>query len=541
MAIRRLLGADDSVERIDAILESESTVQESYKSCEEKKRMKAQSIDSGCSISDLRVVAVLLFVILNLAVFLLRLVSVWHYGSFFPTTGSEAPMIYSVWKRMHNLPVYEAPFTYPFSLSLYNYLFYDTYAAFLKLFGIWDAEIMTRGRLFTSVFAIMGAIAQWKLVQNTLNLRGVRSVLSLVFALGLWICTSAIRTWPLTIRPDLGAVALVMVALWMVVRQQRFGFAYAGVFFYLAWSFKQSVVLALVGVCLFLLFEKRWRDLSLLAGVCAALTAVTLLLGTPEYRFGILMAVRFVKNWSVAHAFNYAAPFVIANAYWIAAPIALLLAARGRRIDSTIRLLTTVFAISMVAGLVAMTKEGASDNYLLEAFVAGSTLLQLAVFTVPGRLVSALVLFGCILPAIQVATVPTGRYRHRFGTVGIANEAEYADAVALRDRLALMKKPIFTTDEIFSLPWISTGNRAPAFVTDKWVHAATQDLYRDGGLEGMLQRGEFPTVMLNSSNLQYLKSLNPKYEKVGQAFESDTLYSIYAIDTRVPDPNSSAR
>src|ERR1035441_8311389 len=103
--------------------------------------MKNLSKETGVGISDLGVAAVLLFVILNLAVFFIRLVSVWHYGSLFPTTGSESPMIYSVWKRMHDLSVYEWPFTYPFSLSLYNYLFYDTYAAFFKLVGIWDADI----------------------------------------------------------------------------------------------------------------------------------------------------------------------------------------------------------------------------------------------------------------------------------------------------------------------------------------------------------------------------------------------------------------
>lgn len=491
--------------------------------------MKHLSRSLNLGISDFRVAAVVVFVILNLAVFLIRLVSVWHYGALFPTSGVEAPMIYSVWKRMHHLPVYEWPFAYPFSLSLYNYLFYDTYAAFLKLAGVRDAGIMTWGRLFTPIFALMGAIAQWKLVQSHLNLRGVRSLLSLVFAVGLWFGTSAIRMWSLTIRPDVAAIALVMAALCMVVWQPRFGFAGAGVFFYLAWSFKQSVVLAFAGVCLFLLLNKHWRSLFAIIAGFAALIAATLLLGTPEYRFSILVAPRLVREWSVLHAFHYAAPFVLANAYWILAPIALLLATGKRRGDDAVRLLMTVLVISLVAGLAAMTKEGAADNYLFEAFVAGSTLLQVAVFTAPGRLISFLVLLGCVLPAIQCAIVPTGRYRHRFGTVRIANAAEYADAVELRKSLASMKKPIFTTDGIFSLPWISTDDHAPAFVIDPHFHDATRALYYHGGIEGMLQRGEFPTVMLDSTDLQYLKSLNTNYKKVEEVRESDRQWSIYVL------------
>jgi hypothetical protein len=241
------------------------------------------------------------------------------------------------------------------------------------------------------------------------------------------------------------------------------------------------------------------------------------------------VAPRLVREWSVLHAFHYAAPFVLANAYWILAPIALLLATGKRRGDDAVRLLMTVLVISLVAGLAAMTKEGAADNYLFEAFVAGSTLLQVAVFTAPGRLISFLVLLGCVLPAIQCAIVPTGRYRHRFGTVRIANAAEYADAVELRKSLASMKKPIFTTDGIFSLPWISTDDHAPAFVIDPHFHDATRALYYHGGIEGMLQRGEFPTVMLDSTDLQYLKSLNTNYKKVEEVRESDRQWSIYVL------------
>ncbi len=69
------------------------------------------------------------------------------------------------------------------------------------------------------------------------------------------------------------------------------------------------------------------------------------------------------------------------------------------------------YAVALAGGLVAMAKVGAWDHYLLEAFVAGSTLLQLAVFTAPGRLASALVLFGCVQPAIQLIAAPAGTHR----------------------------------------------------------------------------------------------------------------------------------
>jgi len=68
--------------------------------------------------------------------------------------------------------------------------------------------------------------------------------------------------------------------------------------------------------------------------------------------------------------------------------------------------------------------------------------MQLAVFTVPGRLVTSLVLFGCIQPATQIAGAAIG-YHHtgKRDMAAIATASEYADAVVLRDQLATMKRP----------------------------------------------------------------------------------------------------
>lgn len=488
-------------------------------------------------ISDFRVAAVLVFVILNLAVFIIRLISVLHYGSLF-TDGSDASVIYPVWKGVHNLPVYEWPLAYPFSVTVYNYLFYYTYAFYLKVVGESGSGILTWGSLFTPVFIIVGAIAQWKLVQKLLDLRGARSLLSLFFALGLWSCTSIVRYWACAIRPDVAAVALVMVALCMVIRQPRFGFAYTGVLFYLAWSFKQSVVLALIGVCLFLLFHKRWLDLSVLITVFATLIVATMLLGTPEYRYNILVAPRVMSFFSFQWALQIAPKSILANAYWILAPIALLLSAFTRRVDHAIRVLTSVLVVALLVGLFGMARKGAWDNYLLEAFVAGSTLLQIAIFTVPGRLINALVLLGCMQPAIQVATVPSGAYQHRFGTVGIATAAEYADATALRDRLASMKKPIFSDDRILSLPWYSNDNHAPALIIEPLFHEAMRAKCPNGCIEGMLQKGEIPTVLLPSSGDSYQNSLSQNYKKISEVRYLDRQWSIYALNDGVRGSDS---
>jgi hypothetical protein len=522
--------------------------------------------DSARTLTPRRSAAVLGFFALNLAVYLIRIVSVWRYGALFCPTAAESPMIDSVWRCMNHRPVYTWPFTFPFSLSLYNYLFYHAYAAALTLIGAGNAAILTWGRQLTLLFALAGAVAQWRLVRALLDLRGARSALSLTLAVGLWLCTSLVKYWALVIRPDMAAAALAMMALWVAVRQPRFAFAYAGLLLYLAWAFKQSAVLTLAALCLWLAGNKRWRDLSLLAAVFATLAAATLLTGTPEYRFNILVAPSIVKGFAfglpwIFRALGTGLSAIFLNLYWVAAPFVLLCTPNGQRVPSFPRpfhpglrqgwestplsfsqingLLPTVFAITLVLGIAGMGKVGGTSNYLFEAFVAGSTLLQLAVFTIPGRWVTALVLFGCIQPAVQIVSTAIG-YHHpgKRDRIVIATAAEFAQAVDLRDRLATMKKPIFTTDEAFQIPWYSAENGAPVFAVDPNFQEAARAREENGGIEGLLQRGEIPTVLLAPNDLVYLKSLNPHYRKVGESLQQEIPYSIYEFDT---GPALSAR
>jgi hypothetical protein len=498
---------------------------------------------SDCTLSRFGIAAVLSFAILNLAVFVLRAVSVCKYGSLFSTSSGEFLMIYSIWKGMHHLPVYEWPFRFPFSLTLYNFLFYKLYAAVFSLIGVYDSDIETCGRLFTSLFSVVGAFAQWRLVRNRLDLRGTRSAVSLIFALGLWFSTSMVRYMGLTIKPDLPAAALVMIAFWMVLRPSRFGFALAGTFFYLAWSFKQSAVLTLTAVCLFLLFQKRWRDLSILVAVFAVLTGASILLGTPEYRFSALVAPRLIHSaFSFPVLWRALAHPLAMDMFWILAPITLLAASRARPVDKTVSLTITVFLLAFLAALAGMGTPGAADNYLFEAFVAATTLFQIALFTAPARMVGFLVLIGCIQPALQIAMLPTGRTT--FGTVQIANAAEYANAVAVRARLAQLKKPIFTTDQSFSLPWISTDDHPPAFIIDHFFFGATPGRPENGGFNGMLQRGEVPTVILDTGS-PYEKVLSPNYVKTGSflhqgvPYNQGVHYDIYTTATQATAANPS--
>jgi hypothetical protein len=504
-------------------------------------------------LSRLRIAAVLLFAFLNLGVFFLRAASVRHQGRLFFTNGGDALVLYPVWKVMHHLPAYGWPLAYPFTLSLYNYLFYYAYGIFLRLIHAPDAATITRGGLLTLFFVLLGAAAQWSVVRRYLSLRGAGSALAFLFALSLWVCTSLVGSWPFTVRPDLAAVALVMCALAVVLNRSglnhpelaRPSFTYlcAGVLFYLAWSFKQSDVLALAAVCVYLLLDRQWKAFAQLAGVFALLAALTLFVGSPAYRYNTLTAPA-VSAFSLAHLLDIAPKYLAANLYWVLAPLALIsssgvksLDGTGslggiRSLDRTLRLLCMVLLFGLVFGVAAMDKVGALDNYLFEALAAGSTLLILAAWKAPGKLVTALILFGCIQPAYQVLAMPSGtEHPHRLGIVRLATPRQYDQAVALRDRLAVMPKPLFTTSALFSLPWFSSNGQAPALVVDHIYHDATRSQCANGCVEGMLARGEIPTVMIHSTgDDNYRASLNPHYRAVAEMPYLGTNWTLYSYD-----------
>jgi hypothetical protein len=335
----------------------------------------------------------------------------------------------------------------------------------------------------------------------------------------------------------MAAAAVVMVALWVIARQPRFCFTYAGILLYVAWSFKQSEVLAFAGICLWLLLSKMWREVAIMVAVFAALVIATLFMGGTEYLFSILAAPQMVKGFSLdfpwlLHALGSGLTAIFLNLYWVVAPFVLIAASGGaRRFGSALRMLLAVFIVAMIAGLAGMGKVGGTSNYLFEAFIAGSTMLQIVVFFAPGNVVTSLVLFGCLQPALQIAGVAIGYHQPgKRDTVQIANDEEYAAAVALRDRLATMKKPMFTTLGPFQLPWISSTSDAPALVIDPNFQNAAQSRELNGGIDGMLQRGEIPTVMLAPRDLDYLKSLSPNYRKVDEFTLQGVIYSIYTYN-----------
>ena len=96
---------------------------------------------------------------LDLVVLAIRLADVASLGRLF-LFPAEGPVLYAIWKVGHGHPLYEFPFRPPFTLTLYNFLFYRTYAAIFSVLRIGTDAVPIAGRWITLVFAALGAVGQ---------------------------------------------------------------------------------------------------------------------------------------------------------------------------------------------------------------------------------------------------------------------------------------------------------------------------------------------------------------------------------------------
>ncbi len=78
-------------------------------------------------------------------------------------------------------------------------------------------------------------------------------------------------------------------------------------------------------------------------------------------------------------------------------------------------------------------------------------------------------------------------------------------------------------------------------IASSLFYDATKYRCQNGYIEGMLQKGEIPTVMISPDDMLYQKSLNSRYEKVGEAYHQGKQYDIYAFRNNDANVDSLVR
>lgn len=463
--------------------------------------------------------AAALLVALNAVVQGERLRSVLASYRLFITEGGEGPHIYAIWRLLHGFPLYQWPQREPYALTLYNALFYHSYAGVLGAFGVDGPAILLAARLITLAAALAGAVTSaalmLRLLPPDLRSREVRATVVL-FAAVLWLGTNFASWWPLSIRPDVAAMVFATLGLTLVIRalsHSRSGAALmaASVLFFVAWGFKQTVVLTFAGTLVYLMFSPRWkRDLPALALPFVALAALAVGAGGATYRFNILTA------GTAGHILPSQALAIFARVFaqnalvWVLPLVLGALAVWSRMCGSGTaapvveadRLLATVFAVTLFGGLVALGRESANENQLYEAYLSGGLIAARGIAVLVARAapaprrvgVAAAVLLSLPMLAFPAAQIA---FPDRFGVTHLASPADLERKRALAERLPEYPKPLFIVDDVLAQPWNANAGRYPAFVLDVyWTALAERDgLLPHGMVEGLIRGGRFRTVV----------------------------------------------
>lgn len=467
----------------------------------------------------------LLTVVVHAAVLVARVISTIHFSALMPVP-IEGPGIYAIWKVQHGYPLYEWPTRPFFGLTLYNFLFYVTYAWILRLVGVTSAALPVGTHLLTIVFTAIGAVAQYVATLIVLRRVDVRVDRGFVAATSflIWFGAGVIGRWALVARADVAAIALAVTALALILASldgpSLVPVATAGVVFYLAWAFKQSVVGILAGVCVFELFVRRSLRCTLAIAVpFALLCLITLVAGGAAYRFNILEAPRLTQAVIPWLAIYWYRSIAIPNVpVWLAAGAGVLAwSRRSRRTDprwhdAALTLVVCTIVTTFPLDVLLLAKGGSSLNHTFESWVVTALFAVVAfsigaaapnarprMYAMAAASMIAPLAFGLLMlnggpsPWLQAMTTVAAYDAPRFG-----DEAVFQSRIAVRDRLKRLPKPIFIDDEIFGQPWFANDDRYPAVVLDHVfydVAAASGHVERDGVLS-LVDDRYFATVIV---------------------------------------------
>jgi hypothetical protein len=322
----------------------------------------------------------------NLAVLVIRVVSLYHGSVWLQMPNAEAMNVYALWQLRNGLPLYESIGQPYIPFSPYNFLFSYSYGAFLALLRMSGPEISFWARIPTLASACLGA---WILYRTTVRLSrrllgtADRPTIALLSGIS-WLGCGIVGWSSLAVRPDVTAamitIAAVSVTLLAIDRERTSWrlMIVVGLLFAAAWSFKHAYIASFVGTAAYLaVVRRRVADLAALIVPYAMVIAVALSLGSPGYYFTIF-GVQSQDPIRIHEAQFWLRAGLLPNllVWTVPALSALDLFRRWRRDrvrppDACLLLIVVTGCVSGFT-LLIIGKLGASEHYLIEASVLGT-------------------------------------------------------------------------------------------------------------------------------------------------------------------------
>ena len=208
-----------------------------------------------------------------LLIFALRFWAVFSLRGFFPASGVEGSGSFGIFQVCTGHTPYQDVGAAS-NIAVFNFLFYEFYGAFVRLFGNCEVATPLFGRLLTVLLLAICTI-------TIFAARGKRLHSFEAAAIALGGFSFFIGWWAFTLRPDIGAATLLALSFIMMLsylRSPTLLRALAVAFFlFCSWGFKQPFIFA-APVLLWYIFRKNPRHalaffIILVLGIAAPFAA----------------------------------------------------------------------------------------------------------------------------------------------------------------------------------------------------------------------------------------------------------------------------
>ena len=170
------------------------------------------------------------------------------------TSGFEQESLFALWKFVKGMTLYSNPYSPPYSIAFFNWLYYQTYGPFtstlLNILQLGDDWIPAVSRWMSLIGASIGSFMAYKaMVAVTETQSNTMRQLCLCLAIYLMF-GPLVGFWAFTIRPDIWGMVFDMSAVfvfWKFYPKHQYRAAiFASILLFCSWSFKHVDIFSAV-------------------------------------------------------------------------------------------------------------------------------------------------------------------------------------------------------------------------------------------------------------------------------------------------------
>jgi cbb3-type cytochrome oxidase subunit 3 len=411
----------------------------------------------------------IMFVLACLGILTLRISSVLRDSLYAQTTGGEAPSLYGIYKVWTGRALYE-PLSKTATPMIFNYLFYYVYGYLAKIF-VNKAEFFP---FFSRIVTLVATLCYvcvllfyiWRQTRrdhakkkNYLELVPIY-LLPFVIFIGPFI-----GWWYLTARPDLFGLGLELCGLILLLTSKKiYGngrVILTTCIFWLAWSFKQSLILVYLGFLTVLLVDRKFRQLFISSIFFAILCCLPLAWFRLPYVENIIR-VPAMNPWYLKDALNTCIEVFVTGAYLYLPAIFLMSRQLMKRFEPNAnrRILIIIFAITVIGGFLNSERWGSGRNCYFPSYLVGS------IFVIEYLILSwekddeyrkglsqyvciSLFFMGLVLSSLYLI-LP-----NKFGRIFLLTQDQREANKKIIAIIKAARKPTFAESHYLALPWNS--------------------------------------------------------------------------------------